>query len=77
MQHLIRTADFSVEEIIELFEDAKKFNNMQSNKILEGKIIVTFSCFFSSSIINLYVEKDSLFPYIFEALMIVVSDVVV
>ncbi|MAD42138.1 MAG: aspartate carbamoyltransferase [Arcobacter sp.] len=47
MQHLIRTADFSVEEIIELFEDAKKFKDMKSNKILDGKIIVTL--FFENS----------------------------
>jgi aspartate carbamoyltransferase catalytic subunit len=47
MQHLIRTADFSVEEIIELFKDAKEFKNMKSNKILDGKIIVTL--FFENS----------------------------
>ena len=47
MQHLIRTADFSVEEIIELFEDAKEFKDMKSNKILDGKIIVTL--FFENS----------------------------
>ncbi len=47
MQHLIRTADFSIEEIIELFEDAKKFKDMKSNKILDGKIIVTL--FFENS----------------------------
>ena len=47
MQHLIRTADFSVEEIIELFEDAKEFKSMKSNKILDGKIIVTL--FFENS----------------------------
>lgn len=47
MQHLIRTADFSEKEIIELFEDAKEFKNMKSNKILDGKIIVTL--FFENS----------------------------
>ncbi len=47
MQHLIRTADFSIEEIIELFEDAKRFKDMKSNKILDGKIIVTL--FFENS----------------------------
>jgi len=47
MQHLIRTADFSVEEIIELFEDARGFKDMKSNKILDGKIIVTL--FFENS----------------------------
>jgi aspartate carbamoyltransferase catalytic subunit len=47
MQHLIRTADFSEKEIIELFEDAKEFKDMKSNKILDGKIIVTL--FFENS----------------------------
>ena len=47
MQHLIRTADFSKEEIIELFKDAKEFKDMKSNKILDGKIIVTL--FFENS----------------------------
>ena len=47
MQHLIRTADFTKEEIIELFKDAKEFSNMKSNKILDGKIIVTL--FFENS----------------------------
>ena len=47
MQHLIRTADFTKDEIIELFEDARKFKDMKSNKILDGKIIVTL--FFENS----------------------------
>jgi aspartate carbamoyltransferase catalytic subunit len=47
MQHLIRTADFSKEEIIELFKDAKAFKDMKSNKILDGKVIVTL--FFENS----------------------------
>ena len=47
MQHLIRTADFTKEEIIELFKDAKSFSDMKSNKILDGKIIVTL--FFENS----------------------------
>lgn len=47
MQHLIRTADFTKEEIINLFEDAKTFLDMKSREILKGKIIVTL--FFENS----------------------------
>ncbi|WP_428024182.1 aspartate carbamoyltransferase catalytic subunit [Arcobacter sp.] len=47
MQHLIRTADFTKEEILSLFEDAKTFLDMQSRDILKGKIIVTL--FFENS----------------------------
>ena len=47
MQHLIRTADFTKEEILSLFEDAKVFLDMQSRDILKGKIIVTL--FFENS----------------------------
>ncbi len=47
MQHLIRTADFTKEEILELFDDAKMFLDMKSNEVLKGKIIVTL--FFENS----------------------------
>jgi len=47
MQHLITTADFTNEEILELFKDAKSYIDLQSNKILEGKLIVTL--FFENS----------------------------
>jgi aspartate carbamoyltransferase catalytic subunit len=47
MQHLIRTADFTKEEILSLFVDAKMFLDMQSRDILKGKIIVTL--FFENS----------------------------
>lgn len=47
MQHLIRTADFTKEEILELFDDARMFLDMQSNEVLKGKIIVNL--FFEDS----------------------------
>lgn len=47
MQHLITTSDFSKEEIIELFEDAKIFKDLTSNLFLQGKLIVTL--FFENS----------------------------
>lgn len=47
MQHLITTSDFSKEEIIELFEDAKIFKDLTSNRFLQGKLIVTL--FFENS----------------------------
>src|SRR6056300_392846 len=47
MQHLIRTADFTKEEIIELFDEAKDYLDMQSRDTLKGKIIVTL--FFENS----------------------------
>ncbi|WP_419771365.1 MAG: aspartate carbamoyltransferase catalytic subunit [Candidatus Marinarcus sp.] len=47
MQHLITTSDFSKEEILELFEDAKIFKDLQSNLFLKGKLIVTL--FFENS----------------------------
>ena len=47
MKHLITTADFSNDEIIKLFDDAKLFLDLSSNKLLEGKLIVTF--FFENS----------------------------
>ncbi|PIF03781.1 MAG: aspartate carbamoyltransferase [Arcobacter sp.] len=47
MQHLITTADFSNDEIIKLFDDAKLFIDLKSNNLLKGKIIVTL--FFENS----------------------------
>lgn len=47
MQHLIRTSDFSKEEIISLFNDAREFLKFEPNEILKGKIIVTL--FFENS----------------------------
>ncbi|ADG94408.1 aspartate carbamoyltransferase [Arcobacter nitrofigilis DSM 7299] len=47
MQNLIRTSDFTNEEIISLFDDAKLFLDMKSRDILKGKVIVTL--FFENS----------------------------
>lgn len=47
MKHLITTADFSNDEILKLFNDAKLFLDLSSNKLLEGKLIVTL--FFENS----------------------------
>ncbi|MFA7083988.1 MAG: aspartate carbamoyltransferase catalytic subunit [Arcobacteraceae bacterium] len=47
MQHLITTSDFSKEEILEVFEDAKIFKDLTSNLVLQGKIIVNL--FFENS----------------------------
>lgn len=47
MQHLIRTADFTKEEIHQLFDDARIFQDLQSNNFLQGKVIVTL--FFENS----------------------------
>ena len=47
MKHLITTADFSNEEILKLFDDAKMFRDLKSNDLLKGKIIVTL--FFENS----------------------------
>jgi aspartate carbamoyltransferase catalytic subunit len=47
MQHLITTADFTNEEILKLFDDAKMFIDGKSNNILKGKVIVTL--FFENS----------------------------
>lgn len=47
MQSLIKTSDFTKEEIISLFEDAKIFKDLQSNEILKGKLVVTL--FFENS----------------------------
>ena len=47
MQHLIRTDDFSVEEIESLLADAKRFSDGHFEKILQDKIIITL--FFENS----------------------------
>jgi len=47
MQHLITTNDFTNNEILELFDDAKLFLDLQSNSVLSGKLIVTL--FFENS----------------------------
>ena len=47
MQHLIRTSDFSKEEILAIFDDAREFLKFEPNEILKGKIIVTL--FFENS----------------------------
>ena len=47
MQHLITTEDFSNEEIIKIFDDAKLFIESESNDLLKGKLIVTL--FFENS----------------------------
>ena len=47
MQHLITTSDFSNDEILDLFEDARLFLDLQSNSLLNGKLIVTL--FFENS----------------------------
>ncbi len=47
MQHLIRTDDFTIQEIEEIFVDARKFGNGKFDRILEDKIIITL--FFENS----------------------------
>ncbi len=47
MQHLISTSDFTKEEILELYDDAREFLDMESREILKGKIIVVL--FFENS----------------------------
>jgi len=47
MQHLIRTDDFTVQEIEELLADAKKFSDGRFDRILQDKIIITL--FFENS----------------------------
>lgn len=47
MQHLIRTSDFTKEEILDIFEDARGFLDFKPCEILKGKIIVTL--FFENS----------------------------
>ncbi|PLY07992.1 MAG: aspartate carbamoyltransferase [Arcobacter sp.] len=47
MQHLITTADFTKEEILKVFDDARIFLDMESSEVLKGKIIVNL--FFENS----------------------------
>ncbi len=47
MQHLITTADFTNNEILKLFDDARLFLDLQTNSVLAGKLIVTL--FFENS----------------------------
>ena len=47
MRHLITTADFSNEEILDLFKIAKQLDNKNSCNLLKGKIVVTL--FFENS----------------------------
>jgi len=47
MKHLIRTDDFSIDEINDIFSDAKKFSDGQFDRILQDKIIITL--FFENS----------------------------
>ena len=47
MQHLITPNDFTNKEIKVLFEDARLFQDLQSNNLLNGKLIVTL--FFENS----------------------------
>ncbi len=45
--HLITTEDFTNKDIKKLFKDARLFKDLQSNSLLEGKLIVTL--FFENS----------------------------
>jgi len=47
MQHLIKTSDFTKDEILNIYDDAKMFLDMQSSQVLKGKLIVTL--FFENS----------------------------
>jgi len=47
MQHLTRTDDFSIEEIDDILNDAKKFSNGAFDRILQDKLIITL--FFENS----------------------------
>jgi len=47
MAHLIRTDDFTIEEINEIFADAKMFSDGRFERILQDKIIITL--FFENS----------------------------
>ena len=47
MQHLIRTDDFTTEEINEILADAKRFSDGRFERILQDKIIITL--FFENS----------------------------
>ena len=47
MQHLTRTDDFTIEEINEILDDAKKFSDGAFDRILQDKLIITL--FFENS----------------------------
>ncbi|NPA59297.1 MAG: aspartate carbamoyltransferase catalytic subunit [Epsilonproteobacteria bacterium] len=47
MKHLIRTDDFTIQEIEEILSDAKKFSDSKFDRILQDKIIITL--FFENS----------------------------
>lgn len=47
MQHLIKTSDFTKDEILNIYDDAKMFLDMESSEVLKGKLIVTL--FFENS----------------------------
>jgi len=47
LQHLIRTDDFTIQEIEDVLDDAKKFSNGGFERILRDKIIITL--FFENS----------------------------
>ena len=47
MQHLIRTDDFSTQEVNTILEDAKRFSDGRFDRILQDKIIITL--FFENS----------------------------
>jgi len=47
MPHLITTSDLTNDEVLTLFDDAFLFQDLQSNNILEGKLVVTV--FFENS----------------------------
>jgi len=47
LQHLIRTDDFTIDEINEILDDAKKFSDGRFDRILQDKIIITL--FFENS----------------------------
>jgi aspartate carbamoyltransferase catalytic subunit len=47
MEHLIRTDDFSIDEIYEILADAKKFSDGSFDRILQDKLIITL--FFENS----------------------------
>lgn len=47
MEHLIRTDDFSVQEINEILDDAARFSDGRFDRILQDKIIITL--FFENS----------------------------
>ncbi len=47
MQHLISTGDFTKDEILKVFDDARIFLDMEGSEVLKGKVIVNL--FFENS----------------------------